>query len=188
MKSRIDPVAEEQALALAHAGRVEESVKILMRAYGAAITGFALRILGDGEAAHDVRQQVFLDTFLGLSTFKGQSSLWSWLCGIAYHRCMDERRRTHRHSAVEDDVLEHLVGPLDPETGADRAAELRALERCLAKLSTELRSQLLMRYYLGLSHQEIGELVRASHSTVQVRISRILPRLRRCLQGSGVKR
>lgn len=189
VKSRIDPAAEDKALALARAGRADEAVKILMRAYGAPITAFANRILREREPADDVRQQVFLEAFQGLSKFKGQSSLWSWLCGIAHHRCLDELRRSRRGGDVEDlDLLGELVGRADPAMDLDQVAERRALERCLAKLSAAMRSQLLMRCFFGLSYLEIGEIVDAPHSTVQVRISRILPRLRQCLRGEGVVR
>lgn len=188
-RSRVDPAAEDRALALARAGRAGEAVKILMRAYGAPITAFAIRILRESEPANDVRQQVFLEAFQGLSKFKGHSSLWSWLCGIAHHRCLDELRRSRRSAGVEDvDVLDQLVGPVEPAADLEQVADRRALERCLAKLSADLRGQLLMRCFLGLSYMEIGEIVDAPHSTVQVRVSRILPRMRRCLRGEGVMR
>jgi len=124
-----------------------------------------------------------------LSKFKGQGSLWSWLCGITYHRCLDELRRRRRSGAVEDlEVLDGLVGQSAPAMDADQVTERRALERCLAKLTPEMRSQLLMRCLWGLSYMEIGNILGVPHSTVQVRISRILPRLRRCLREEGVVR
>ena len=91
-------------------------------------------------------------------------------------------------SSGTPDVLDALAGQPDATTVEDRAAKRRALERCLGKLSAPMRAQLLMRYFFGLSHQEIGELIGASHGTVQVRMSRILPRLKRCLRGEGIAR
>lgn len=188
-KSRVNHTAEQDALRAASAGCPNEAVKILMRAYGQPVTAFAIRLLRETEPANDVRQQVFLEALQGLKTFKGTSSLWSWLCGIAYHRCMDELRRNRRNGAAETlDILDQLVSQIDPAMDVDQVAERRALERCLAKLAAPMRSQLLMRYLLGLSHMEIGEIVHAAHSTVQVRISRILPQLRQCLRGEGVAR
>lgn len=160
-----------------------------MTAYGAPIAAFSLRVLRDRELVKDVRQQVFLEAFQGIGRFQGRSSLWSWLCGIAYHRCLDELRRIRRAGAVDDfDVLDGLAGPPDSTMDADRVAKHRALEQCLGKLSPPMRTQLLMRYFFGLSYLEIGETVGSPHGTVQVRMSRILPRLRRCLRGEGVAR
>jgi RNA polymerase sigma factor (sigma-70 family) len=71
---------------------------------------------------------------------------------------------------------------------ADRVAQRRALEQCLGELSVPIRTQLLMRCFLGLSYAEIGEAIGVPHSTVQVRMSRILPQLRHCLQEEGLVR
>lgn len=188
-RSRADHGAEEAALACVRRGRRDEGLKILMVAYGAPLLAFSVRILRDRELAKDVRQQVFLEAFQGIERFEGRSTLWSWLCGIACHRCLDELRRVRRASAVDDfDVLNGLVGLPDPTMDEDRVAKRRALERCLGKLSDSMRAQVLMRCFLGLSFVEIAEVVSIPHGTVQVRISRILPRLQRCLRGEGVAR
>lgn len=188
-RSRVDRPREEAALECLRRGRRDDALKILMTAYGAPLTAFVLRIVRDRELAKDVRQQVFLAAFQRIDTFEGRSSLWSWLCGIAYHRCLDELKRARRTTVVDDfDVLDGLVEPSEPTMDPARLARRRALERCLGALPASMRTQLLMRCFLGLSYAEIGEAVGEAHGTVQVRISRILPRLRRCLQGEGVTR
>jgi RNA polymerase sigma-70 factor, ECF subfamily len=188
-RSRVDRAGEAAALACVRGGRRDHALRILMTAYGAPLTAFIVRVLRDRELAKDVRQQVFLDAFQGLERFEARSSVWSWLCSIAYHRCFDELKRIRRAGAVDDfDVWEGLAEPPDLAMDADRVAKRRALEQCLGKLSPSLRAQLLMRYWLGLSYMEIGEAMGVPHGTVQVRMSRILPRLRRCLQGEGVAR
>lgn len=188
-KSCANPSAEEAALACVRRGQREQALTILVAAYGARITAFAVRVLRNPDAARDVRQQVFLEAFEGIEKFGGRSSVWCWLCGIAYHRCLDELKRGRRCDAIEDfDVLDAIAAPPDPMMDADQIATRRALERCLGKLSVPLRTQLLMKYYLGLSYVEIGETVGASPSAVQVRMSRILPRVRRCLRGEGIAR
>jgi len=188
-RSRVDHASEETALAWLHRGRRDEALKILMVAYGAPLTAFALRVLRDRELAKDVRQQVFLEAFQGLERFAGRSSVWSWLCSIAYHRCFDELRRLRRSRAIDDvDVLDGLLGLPDPTMDADRMARRRALEQCLGKLSDLMRTQLLMRCFLGLSYVEIADALGTPQGTIQVRISRIMPRLRRCLRGEGVDR
>jgi len=155
-----------------------------MATYGSALTAFAARILGDRELVKDVRQQVFLEAFQGLHRFEGRSSLWTWMCGIAYHRCLDELRRRRRlETSARLELVDVLAGHPDTAVDADRVAKQRALETCLGKLSPAMRSQLLLRYFLGLSYLEIAEVTGSPHGTVQVRICRILPRLRQCLRG-----
>jgi RNA polymerase sigma-70 factor (ECF subfamily) len=188
-KSRVDHAAEAAALASIRHWRPEQALAILATAYGAPITAFALRIVRNPELAYDVRQQVFLEAFQGFDKFAGRSSLWSWLCGIAYHRCLDELRRLRRTNVGDDfDVVDGLMNQPDTTDDAARVAMRRALEHCLGKQQPALRSQLLMRYYLGLSYAEIAEAVGDRPEAVQRRMSRILPNLRECLQKKGFTR
>lgn len=122
-RSRIDPAAEDAALAFIRRGQRDEALKVLMVAYGPAITAFAHRVVRNTESAKDVRQQVFLDAYQGMRTFEGRSSLWRWLCGIAYHRCLDELKR-HRRARTDDDldVWDELAAPPDPRLDAERVA------------------------------------------------------------------
>jgi RNA polymerase sigma-70 factor (ECF subfamily) len=182
-------LAEQAALAHVHDGRRDLALQRLMVAYGRPITAFAVRLVRSNEAAKDIHQQVFLDAYQGIEKFQQRSSLWSWLCGIAYHRCLDELRRSRRAPAIDDfDVFDRLAGQPDPTMDVEGAAKRRALEHCLGKLAPTLRSQLMMRCFLGLSYVEIGATIGEPHGTVQVRMSRILPRLRQCLRGEGVAR
>jgi len=187
--SRVDRAAETAALECLRRQRPKQALAILATAYGTPITGFTLRIVRNPELANDVRQQVFLEAFLGFHKFEGRSSLWSWLCGIAYHRCMDELRRMRRTNVGDDfDVVDGLINEPDATNDAELVAMRRALEHCLGKLQPAPRSQLLMRYFLGLSYAEIAEAVRNTPDAVQRRMSRILPSLRECLQRKGFAR
>lgn len=184
-RSPIDKAVEEEAIACVRRGQHKEALTKLMVAYSKPLTAFALRILRDPDLAKDVRQQVFLEAFHGIEKFAGRASIWSWLCGIAHNRCIDELRRMKR-TPVDFGVLEDLLELPDLSMDNQRSvARRRTLERCLAKLSSSERMQVLMRLLLRLSYAEIGELVHDSPGTVQVRISRILPRLRRCLGDPG---
>jgi len=184
-KSRVDHASEAAALTCLRDGRPTEALTILMTTYGARIVAFALRILRDRGLAEDVRQHVFIDAYRRFDTFEGRSSLWSWLCRIAYHRCIDQLRSRRNQEVTDFDVLNELGGSSEPVMDVDRLAKRRVIERCLGKLPELMRTQVLMRYFLGLSYDEVSEVVGGTPGAVQVRISRILPRLRQCLAGSG---
>jgi RNA polymerase sigma-70 factor, ECF subfamily len=185
-RSRVDRTAEAEALAAVRSDRLEHALGILLHAYGKPITAFAIRIVHNPDLAYDIRQQVFLEAFQGLHGFEGRSSLWSWLCGITFHRCLDELRRLRKTNVGDEtDVLDGLAKQPDMSVDNDRVAKRRALEQCLGKLPAAHRTQVLMRFFLGLSHAEIADAVGDQPGNVQVRISRLLPRLRDCLQGKG---
>jgi RNA polymerase sigma-70 factor (ECF subfamily) len=188
-KSRVDREAETKALEWIARRRPEQALDTLATAYGIHITAFALRIVRNPELAYDVRQQVFLEAFQGFDKFEGRSSLWSWLCGIAYHRCLRELKRLRRTNVGNDfDVVDGLMDQPDTTNDAERVAMRRALEHCLGKLGPAPRSQLLMRFFLGLTYAEIAEAADERPGAIQRRMSRILPSLRECLQGKGFSR
>lgn len=183
--THVDPACEELVLAHRAEGRLDEAIAVLLKAYGKPMLAYIHRMVHDREAAKDVRQNVFIDAWRGLAEFEGRGTLWSWLCRIAYHRCVDHSRRGGR--SVPETPLDKVVldgGPAapDPSMDPELALQRQALDQCLGQLQELHRDQVLMRYLLRLSFVEIGELVNEPPGRIQVRMSRILPRLRRCLQ------
>jgi RNA polymerase sigma factor (sigma-70 family) len=188
--SKIDHEAEAAALACIRRDQLAEALKILMKAYGRPLTSFILRNVRYGAAVEDVRQQVFLEAFVGMKNFEGRSSLWTWLCGIAYHRCVDETKRQQKSTPDPTiDVLKELRWQPDPTMDPKAETERHnALEHCLGKIPQPWRTVLLMRFHLGLSYVEIERLIGVAAGTIQVRLARIMPKLRLCLKKKGVVR
>jgi RNA polymerase sigma factor (sigma-70 family) len=83
------------------------------------------------------------------------------------------------------DVWDDLARQPESSMDGGQVQKRRALEFCLSKLEPSLRAQVLLRYQLGLSHAEIGEITGEAHGTVQVRLSRAMPKLKECLKRKG---
>jgi len=190
--ANVPPGREAEVHAHLDAGRRNAAIGALMKIYGDRLMIFAVRILRNSALAEEVTQQVFVQAFKDIGGFEKRSTLWCWLCGIAYHRCLDELRRIRRErstfSPMSVEEWEVLVEGPEAVMDADRIAKQRALMRCLERLRPRWRAQLLLKCLFGLTYQEIGKLVNEPHGRIQVRMSRILPRLRRCLRGEGMAR
>lgn len=161
----------------------------MMREHGKAVLGFCLRVTQDAAMAEDVTQQVFLEAYRDLDRFEGRSSPRTWLFSIASHRCFDalrnEKRRTKR-LLVDDEAMTEIEDPgAGPVDGVDRRLLGAALDDCLALLSPEVRATVLLRFQTGLGYRELAESLDASADTLQVRVSRALPALRRCMERKG---
>ncbi|HVV82335.1 MAG TPA: sigma-70 family RNA polymerase sigma factor [Kofleriaceae bacterium] len=189
---RVDEAREQAVLALWKRGRRDEAFRALMDLYGGPLLAYARRIARDDETARDVRQQVFLEVWRGLDRFEARATLWTWLCAITHNRCLDAGRRQGRivagEVAVDFEVLAAAADPSEPPTSPGLTHQRQALEHCLRKLPESIRQQVLMRAYQGLSYDEIGTIVGDPAGTVQVRVARALPKLRRCLRAQGVDR
>lgn len=184
-----EPDIEEEALAVLRRGDRARALTLLMSAYGRPVFRYCRAMLRDAATAEDVHQTVFFQAYQDLHHFCGRSSLRAWLFGIAHHRCLDalksRRRRTARFSALEDGP-----GPPDPARPPEARISLQeasgALRRCLERLSAAVREVLLLRYQAEMSYVEMEAACGERAATLQARVARALPGLRRCLGDHGV--
>ena len=180
---------EREALAALDRGSPDEALAVLMRAYGTAVYRYCRQMMGDGELAEEVHQMTFVQAHEGLPRFARRSSLRTWLFGIARHRCLDAakiaRRRRRRFGSLEE-----AADPPQPDRSVeDRLAArsvAKALEGCLRTLVPRVRDAILLRFQHGLSYPEIARLSDEKAPALQVRVTRALPVLRRCLEDKGM--
>lgn len=168
------------------------ALTMLMNTYGEDIYRFCRQFTGDAQLAEDLRQVVFIQAFEELPDLASRSTLRAWLYGIARHRCLDAckgrnrwRKRFQLTEALPEPAAPDGDAP-DPNSALDQPVLARALDHCLEKLDLEQRMLILMRCRDGLSYTELAETFRAQAATLQARVARAMPSLRRCVQGQGV--
>jgi RNA polymerase sigma factor (sigma-70 family) len=134
-------------------------------------------------------QNTFLAAYRDLPRFEQRSSLRTWLYGIAAHRCHDllkKRRRVESRFVAMDPLPDASApGATTEEVVATREAA-RVIETCLARLGAQARLAVLLRYHEGLSYPEMAVVCEAEPATLQARVARALPALRRCVESFGV--
>ena len=185
-RSAADPVERP---AVASASERRAAIAALMDAHGDEVFGLCYRALRDRALVEDVVQQVFLEAHRDLDRFAGRSSMRIWLFGIASHRCHDAiRRRNRTRQRIEDDeqAIYTFEDPgANPRDRVHRDQLLSALEACLQGLSPDVRMTVLLRFHGGMTYEEMAEPLAAKSDTLQTRVSRALPVLRRCLESKG---
>jgi RNA polymerase sigma-70 factor (ECF subfamily) len=166
-----------------------DTIDQLMEAHGDALYSLCLRVLRDPAQAEDVLQQVFVEAHRDLMRFEGRSSLRTWLFGIAIHRCQDAlkaNRRLSRRIETDEDAVVAFEDPGDgPDGKLERQRQLADLAKCLGALSSDSRLAVLVRYQLGMSFDEMAVKLKAKSDTLQARVQRALPVLKRCLERKG---
>jgi RNA polymerase sigma-70 factor, ECF subfamily len=136
------------------------------------------RLLPRTDLVEDVVQDVFLAALKGLASFQGQSSLRTWLLGIARHKVEDlYRQRLHGPEALDevDEASEGLVAAtatLDEQIDAARAQE--KMRHLLARLPERYGLLLLWRYWERRSTREIAHAI----GTTEKGAERMLARAR----------
>jgi RNA polymerase sigma-70 factor, ECF subfamily len=184
---RKDDGVMTQASALGRAdSEANLSFEEIFERYRSMVYGLALHILGDREEALDVSQEVFLAIYRKMDTFRGESSLKTWIYCIAAHRAANRFRwwnRIRRRGTVS--LEEHLSKSPNNEVFCSLRSDIQSpeealllqeeharIERLLLELPLQQRIAVIMRDIEGLSYEEIAESLKVSLGTVKSRIAR----------------
>jgi RNA polymerase sigma-70 factor (ECF subfamily) len=169
-----DAQAQDATVRLAARGD-ETAFARLVQEHHAAMARVAYVIGGDAEVARDAVQSAWSIAWRRLPSLRDPSQVRAWLIAIAANEARASLRRGRRGGGTVnlDDALE-VLGGHDP---ADRIAVVD-LRRVLARLDTDERTLLALRYTAGLESAEIASHLGISASGVRTRLARLLERLR----------
>lgn len=147
---------------------------------------YAARLTGDGQAAHDLVQDVFLDCWHLRETLDPDRPLRPFLYRMARNRALRYLRDTRTHARKEAELFaERTSGPAapaDPGAAIDAARLGEELQRWLAALPERQREALVLSRFHQFSHREIAAIMDVSPRTVNNHIMRALEHLQRCAQ------
>jgi RNA polymerase sigma-70 factor (ECF subfamily) len=155
-------------------GRGEDAFRALYRAHTAALYALALRLTGgDRGEAEDLVQESWVRALTALRTFRAQSALRSWLCGVLVNVRRGRIRADWRIVDAPD------VEPLANPTGGDDAIDL---ERAIAAPPEGARDVYVLHDVHGYTHQEIADLLGIVEGTSKSQLNRARHLLRSSLQ------
>ncbi len=136
------------------------------------------RLIPRVHLADDLLQEVFLAAWRSLKDFRGQSSLKSWLLGIARHKVEDHYRKRLREPeqlpAEGEDTEPRLIVVSGIDEDLDAAARRGKIQQVLRSLPESYSTVLLWRYW---EHRSAAEMAERTGKTVKA-IERLLARAR----------
>jgi RNA polymerase sigma-70 factor (ECF subfamily) len=171
----------------------ESAYEELISRFEQPIYNLVSRLLNNPDGACDVVQEVFLKVFRNIGSFRGESSLKTWIYRIAVHEAYNHRRWFNRHSKMEVGLETYEEGlrnysdvlpdpgrtPYDQALNQERHA---LIETALQDLNPIFRNAVILRDMEDLSYEEIAEILQVSLGTVKSRILRGREGLRRSLE------
>ena len=151
-------------------GRSEDAFRALYRAHTPALYALALRLTGGDRAeAEDLVQETWVRALTGLRTFRAQSALRSWLCGVLVNVRRGRIRADWRVVDVPD------VEPIAMSPRHDDAIDI---ERAIAALPEGARDVYVLHDVQGYTHREIAELLGIVEGTSKSQLNRARSLLR----------
>src|SRR5499426_2805134 len=139
------------------------------------------RFVSNHEDASDLSQDVFLRAYRGLRSFRGQSSLATWLYRIGVNLCLN---RVSAKRPLSESIEERQFVDETAESAPDRllkderGARVRA---AIAQLPRKQRATLVLRMYHEMSHQEIADVLGSSVGAVKANFFHALVNLKKLL-------
>lgn len=180
----IESNAEKGIRALA-----DSSFEDIVRLYQADVRILARRHFGNPAEADDVAQEIFVQVYRGLSSFRGDSSVRTWILGIArnqirLHIRNESRRRRRSEVVVSPELLESsaTTEDVDPFQSSDAVEELDALRDCMNRLNERQRWFVESFYFQNQSAETIAAEVSQTSGAVRMLLMRIRKQLAECIR------
>ncbi|MEQ6389522.1 sigma-70 family RNA polymerase sigma factor [Bacillaceae bacterium S4-13-58] len=130
----------------------------------------------------DVTQEVFVTVYQKLHTYKGISSLRSWIYSIASNKSKDYLRswkgRNQRLKEKLYNSQEPMIDNRSPEDISSRKSESSELLNHVLQLPLKYRELIILYYFKDFSIKEISDLLGEKEATIRTRLARGRQRLK----------
>ena len=132
----------------------EGAIRALWTRHAPHIDMVVRRLVGnDPDLAADVAQEVWIQIFRALPSYRGESQFSTWAHRIAVNRTLNALRKTKRLASIETEVNEDSAS-FEPDT--DRSFIAQSIEEAAAKLSPGARAVFMLHDVEGYTHEEIA--------------------------------
>ena len=166
----------------------EDAMAAFYREHGRIVLAQVLLVAGDRVLAEEIVQDTMLAVWRGAGSFRGESSVRSWVIAIARRQTRD-RLRGRRLRVVDDTYLadQPSSGPGPEVTALDRA-ELAEVTVAIRGLALSHRELLGLVFGSGLSLPEVAGVLEIPVGTVKSRLTAARTALSRTLNEKGQNR
>ena len=170
---------DETALVAAIRDGAPHAFNMLIDRHQQAVRAFLHRLLGNAAEADDIAQDTFVAAWTQVRSFRGETSVRSWLCGIAWRKAKGAQRSWARRRLRDAVHYEQM----SPSASTGTAIEDRlAVRQALLTLPLEQRAAVTLCLVSGCSHGEASAIMGVALGTVKSHVSRGRERLRRALK------
>jgi RNA polymerase sigma-70 factor (ECF subfamily) len=157
-----------------------EAFEQMYRQHAPRIYSLACRMAGSPEDGEDLLQEIFLQAYRKMGSFKGESAIGTWLYRLALNHCLDyvRSRRAKMNKLTETLDAENSVQPT-----AKRQTPIAKidLDRAVERLPDGCREAFVLHDVEGFDHKEVGELLGIAEGTSKSQVFKARLKLRALL-------
>ena len=152
-----------------------EAFEAIYKAHFGFVSNVAFRVVNRVEDAEEVTQEVFLNIYHKLKTFRFESSLKTWIYRMTFNCAINYAKKIakHRHQMVEyTDALEIQDSSDNVREKVNAEYHEKLIADLLGELNPQQRACIVLRSIEGLNYQEIAHVLKIPINTVRSRIKR----------------
>jgi RNA polymerase sigma-70 factor (ECF subfamily) len=158
----------------------------LYRLHASRVYNLACRFAGSQAEGEDLLQDVFIQVFRKLGSYKGDASLGTWIYRLATNLCLDRvRSREAKARQLTDAIEDEGQLPADRDLRPMRAERID-LERAIAQLPLGYRAAFVLHDVEGFEHHEVADMLGIAEGTSKSQVHKARMRIREYLAG-GVR-
>lgn len=169
----------------------QKAFKTIVDTYQNMVYNTCFAIVKSEEDAEDLAQEVFVQVFQSINSFKGESKLSTWIYRIATTKSLDHERKKKRKKrfgfmkSIFGEDAEIVVNPPDfnhPGVAFDQKENAAILFKAIDKLPESQRVAFMLNKVEGLSYQEVSEVMQSSIASIESLLHRAKSNLRKILE------
>lgn len=168
-------VKDELLVAMAQKGDLK-AYEDLVRRYQHKVFNLASKMLNNREDALDLAQEIFIQVYLALPGFRGESIFSTWVYRVASNKCLDflRKKKVEKNKIISSYEENVQIGDSrdSPEDLVIRREESRRVREALDGLPRNYRIVIILHHYQQLRYKEIAEVLNQPVKTVATRLYR----------------
>lgn len=154
----------------------ESAFKKIVETWQDMVFNTVLGIVQSAEDAEDVAQEVFVQVYESIHSFKGESKFSTWLYRIAITKSMDHLRRKKRKKrfafvqslfGANNEVVHDPPDFHHPGVTLDNKEKSAVLFKAIEKLPQNQKTAFVLHKIEGISYQQISEIMNTSVSSIE---------------------
>ena len=156
-------VTDNEIIRLYFSGRQEEAFNGIVDAYTERLYWHIRRFLGSHDDTNDLLQDVFIKIWTALSTFRGDSKLYTWLYRIATNEVLNHLRKKRFKALLSLESSAAMIEKIIDDDHHFNGTQLqRELHKAIQRLPEKQRIVFSLRYFDEMKYEDISEITGTS--------------------------
>jgi RNA polymerase sigma-70 factor, ECF subfamily len=169
----------------------EAAFKTIVEAWQDMVYNTALGIVQNAEDAEDISQEVFVQVYESIHTFKGEAKFSTWLYKITVTKTMDHIRRKKRKKrfafiqslfGMNDEMVHDPPDFHHPGVALDKKETAAELFKAIEQLPENQKIAFTLNKLEGLNYQEVSEIMNTTVPSIESLLHRAKNNLKKLLE------